>query len=92
LFKKEDHFEFEGILESFDEDEVLISQGPLAKVLIITPLTEFEGPDRDLSGDISIADFNVGDFVEAEFDENDNLLELSFEGSEDDSEDDSFDD
>ncbi len=92
LFKKEDYFEFEGILESFDEDEVLISQGPLAKVLIITPLTEFEGPDRDLSGDISIADFNVGDFVEAEFDENDNLLELSFEGSEDDSEDDSFDD
>lgn len=82
--------ELEGLITSLAPDSVLVrSRSGIEVTLNEGEFTRYEVPDRNGSGTRTLADFQVGDRVEAKFIRSTGeLLKLEFEGYDDDSGDD----
>lgn len=76
--------EAEGTISALTADSVTILRFNGTTLTLTAGVgTRYEVPDRNLSGSESLADFEVGDRVEAKYDPADNsLFKLSFEGGE----------
>lgn len=87
-------FEAKGTISALTENTVTVMRFDGSEVTFTAVVgTRFEVPDRDLSGVRNLADFQIGDRVEAKFDAADNTLyKLGFEGGEHDDDDEGDDD